>query len=49
MPKERTNREPDIEKGLDDAKKIKDLKKELKDDADRRRIDGFNPGDLFQE
>ncbi len=49
MAKDRTNWEPDIEKGLDDAKKIKDLKKELKDDADTRKIDGSNPGDLFKD
>ena len=46
MGKEQINWEPDINKGLDIAKNIKDLNQELKDDADRRKIDGFNPGDL---
>ncbi len=40
------NWEPDVRKGLDEAKNIKDLKESLKEDADRRKIDGFNPGDV---
>ena len=43
------NWEPDIRKGLDEAKKIKENKKKIKDDADRRKIDGFNPKDLFHK
>ncbi len=46
MGKEQINWESDIKKGLDKAKKIKDVNKELKDGADRRKIGGFNPGDL---
>lgn len=46
MGKEQINWESDIKKGMDKAKKIKDVNKELKDDAVRRQIDGFNPGDL---
>ena len=47
MAKSEKNCEPDIKKGLDIAKNIKDLKKQIKDDADKRKIDGFNPGDLL--
>jgi hypothetical protein len=46
MGKEQIHWEPDIKKSLDKANKIKDVNKELKNDADRRKIDGFNPGDL---
>lgn len=48
MLKKETNWEPDIKKGLDISKNIKELNQQLKDDADRRKIDGFNPGDLFK-
>lgn len=44
----KTNWEPDIKKQFDTIKQIKDIKKILKDDADRRKIDGFNPSDLFK-
>ena len=40
------NWEPDIQKGLDS---IKDIKQGIKDDADRRKIDGFNPSDVGQK
>jgi hypothetical protein len=46
MRKEKIHWEPDIKKQLDIAKKINVLNKDLKNDADRRKIDGFNPGDL---
>ena len=46
MGKDQVNWEPDIRKGMDIAKDIKDLNQDLKDDADRRKIDGYNPGDL---
>lgn len=49
MPKDQTNWEPDIKKGMDIAKNIKDLNQQLKDDADRRKIDGFNPSDVFKD
>ena len=48
MPKEQIHWEPDIKKGMEIAKNIKDLKHQLKDDADRRKIGGFNPSDLFE-
>lgn len=38
--------EPDIKKGIDSLKNIKDIKDSLKEDADRRKIDGFNPSDI---
>jgi hypothetical protein len=41
-----TNWESDIRKGMEDARNIKDKKKSIKEDADRRKIDGYNPGDL---
>lgn len=44
-----TNSEPDVRKGLDDARKIKDIRQPLKEDADRRRIDGYNPGDTSRK
>jgi len=43
------NWEPDVRKGLDDLQNIKDINQKLKDDADRRKIDGFNPGDVRQK
>ena len=43
------NWEPDIRKGIDEARKIKEIKQKIKDDADRRKIDGFNPNDLFSD
>ncbi|MFH1700862.1 MAG: hypothetical protein ABIE07_09775 [Candidatus Zixiibacteriota bacterium] len=46
MSKEKINWETDIKKGLEDAKNIKDIKLPLKQDSDRRKIDGFNPGDV---
>ena len=49
MSKEQKNWEPDIKKGLDIAKNIKELNQKIKDDADRRKIDGFNPGDLLNK
>jgi hypothetical protein len=49
MTKGKTNWEPDIKKSFNIGKNIKDLKQQQKDDADRRKIDGFNPGDLFKD
>lgn len=46
MPKDKVNWEPDVRKGMDTLRNIKDLNQQLKDDADRRKIDGFNPGDV---
>ena len=46
MPKEEQNCAPDIKKGMDDAKNIKDRNKGFKDDADRRQRDGCNLGDV---
>ena len=43
------NWEPDVRKGLDDLKNIKDINQSIKDDADRRKIDGFNPGDVGEK
>ena len=40
------NWEPDIRKGIETIKTIKDSKDSLKQDADRRKIDGFNPSDV---
>ena len=40
------NWEPDVRKGMEIALNINDIKQGFKDDADRRKIDGFNPGDL---
>ena len=37
------NWEPDIKKSIEIAKNIKDLNQQIKDDADRRKIDGFSP------
>lgn len=48
MSKDRSknvNWEPDIRKGMDTAKNIKDVQEGLKDAADKRKIDGFNPAD----
>lgn len=41
------NWEPDVRKGIDTLKNIKVIKDTLKEDSDRRKIDGFNPSDLF--
>ncbi|MCP4675403.1 MAG: hypothetical protein GY854_07845 [Deltaproteobacteria bacterium] len=41
--------EPDVRKGLDDIRKLPDIKRELKEDADRRKIDGYNPSDLWRK
>ncbi len=49
MSKQETNWEPDVKKGLDDMKNIEDINQKLKDDSDRRKIDGFNPGDIVQK
>jgi len=46
MSKDRVNWEPDVRKGMDKMRNIKDVKQRLKDDADRRKIDGYNPGDV---
>lgn len=40
------NWEPDVRKGMETVRDIKDIRQSLKDDADRRKIDGFNSGDL---
>ena len=49
MAKEQTNWEPDVKKGLEIEKNIKEINQQLKDDADRRKIDGFNPGDVINK
>jgi hypothetical protein len=41
--------EPDVKKGMDDLKHMKERKESLKEDADRRKIDGFNPGDVSKK
>ena len=46
MAKEHVNWEPDVKKGMDIQKNMKELNEKLKADADRRKIDGFNPGDV---
>ncbi|MCJ7783836.1 MAG: hypothetical protein MUP41_07865 [Desulfobacterales bacterium] len=46
MSKNQNNWEPDIKKGLDTAKKIKEMKEQIKEASDKRKIDGFNPDDL---
>ena len=40
------NWEPDVRKGMQIANNNKDIKQQLKDNADRRKIDGFNPEDV---
>lgn len=40
------NWEPDVRQGMETLRNIKDIEQGLKDDADRRKIDGFNPGDI---
>lgn len=42
----RTHWEPDVRKGMEIARKIKDIKEKLKKGADKRKINGFNPDDL---
>jgi len=42
------NWEPDVKKGMETLRNITDVQQGLKDDADRRKIDGFNPGDIGQ-
>lgn len=49
MGKEQQNWEPDVKKAKEMAENIKDLNKKLKDDADKRKIDGFNPNDLLKK
>ncbi len=49
MAKQETNWEPDVRKGLEDMKNMQDINQKLKDDADHRKIDGFNPGDVGQK
>jgi len=44
-----TNWEPDVRKGVDIARNIQDTKRDIKDDADKRKIDGFNPRDVGQK
>jgi hypothetical protein len=44
-----THWEPDIRRALDDLDRMKDLKDRLKEDADRRKIGGYNPGDTGQK
>lgn len=38
--------EPDIRKGMEELKNIKDIKKKVKKNADKRAIDGYNSVDL---
>ncbi len=47
MAKDKINWEPNIKKSFEIQNNIKDINQKLKDDADKRKIDGFNPGDLF--
>ena len=49
MSDKNTNWEPDIKKQFELIKNIKDIKETLKEDADRRKIDGFNPSDLLRK
>lgn len=49
MSKDQKTWEPDINKSLYIAKNIKDLNKQLKGIADRRKIDGFNPSDPLKD
>ena len=43
------NWEPDVKKGIETIKNIKDIKDTLKQDSDRRKIDGFNPSDVSKK
>ncbi|MHC4112461.1 MAG: hypothetical protein ACYSWZ_11935 [Planctomycetota bacterium] len=49
MAKEHVDWEPDIKKATDLQKNMEELKEKLKADADKRKIDGFNPGDLANQ
>jgi len=40
------NWEPDVRKGLNELNRMNETRRILKEDADRRKIDGFNPGDV---
>ena len=40
------NWEPDVRKSMEIQSNLKDINQRLKDDADRRKIDGFNAGDV---
>jgi len=42
------NWETDVRKGMEQAKKTKQLREQIKEDADKRKIGGFNPGDLMR-
>jgi hypothetical protein len=49
MPKDHVNWEPDVKKGMEIQENLKEINEKLKADADRRKIDGFNPGDIVNE
>jgi hypothetical protein len=48
MSEKNTNWEPDVKKAFNIQKNIKDREQELKNDSDKRKIDGYNPGDLYK-
>jgi hypothetical protein len=49
MARDQVNWEPDVKKGMDLEKNMKEINEKLKEDADRRKIDGFNPGDIVNQ
>ena len=46
MAKDKVNWEPDVKKEMDIQNNMKEINEQLKADADRRKIDGFNPSDI---
>jgi len=49
MEKKHENWEPDVKRAKEIVENMKEIDQQLKDDAGRRKIDGFNPNDLLKE